>query len=170
MDVPSVFLHTPMDPKDPKFHKVLQVKLAEIMVKVDTNLCRKFSSTDIKGSMILCLEMQKSPYGILKSMLLFYLNMVGYLEISGFKLNPYDPCMMNKIVGGEQMTVVFQVGDLKVLHKSKKSVTKVIDYLGGIYPVLKAVFGGMNNYLGMRLDYLTQGQVGVSRTPYMKKY
>ena len=52
MDVPSYFLHTPVEPKDPMVHMALQGKLAEIMVKVDPKIYRKFVSTDSKGRMI----------------------------------------------------------------------------------------------------------------------
>ena len=68
------------------------------------------------------------------------------------------------------MTVVFHVNDLKVPHKSNKAITKVIEYLDGIYPELNAVRGDVYDYLGMRLDYLTKGQVEVSMTTYMKNY
>ena len=54
------------------------------------------------------------------------MNMVGYLTRTGFKLIPYDPCVMNRIVYGENITVVLHVDDLKVTHKSDKAVTKVI--------------------------------------------
>ena len=126
MDISSDFLHTPMDPKYPKAHMALRGKLAELMLKVDTKLYMKFVSTDSKGLKILYVEMQKALYGMLKYMLLFYLNIVGDLTRAGLKFNLYDPCLMNKIVGGEQMTVVFHVDYLKVSHKSDKDITKVI--------------------------------------------
>ena len=54
------------------------------------------------------------------------------LTIAGFKINRYDPCVMNKNLGGGQIMVVFHVDDLKVSHKSGKAITKLIEYLGGI--------------------------------------
>ena len=59
------------------------------------------------------------------------------------------------------MTVVFHVDDLKVSHKIDKTITKVMEYLGGIFPGLKAVRGYLHGYLGMRFDYSTKGQVEV---------
>ena len=61
------------------------------MVKFDPNIYRKTFSTDSKGRMIFYVEIQKSLYGILKSMLMFYMNLVGYLTREGFKLNTHDP-------------------------------------------------------------------------------
>ena len=75
---------------------------------------------------------------------------------------------MNKIVGGEQMTVVLHADDLKVSHKINKAIKKVLEYLNGIYPELMAVRGDLQYYLGIRLDYSTKGQIELSMKPYMK--
>ena len=91
--------------------------------------------------MVLYTEMHKDLYGLLKYVLLFYLNLVGDMTKAGFKTNLYDTCLMNKIYEGDHMTVVFHVDDMKVSHKSDKAITKVIEYLNGIYPGLKAVCG-----------------------------
>ena len=77
------------------------------MVKVDPKIYRKFVSTDSKEHTIFYVEMQKSLYRIPKPALLFYLNLVGDLTRAGLKINPHDPCVMNKIVGKEQITVMF---------------------------------------------------------------
>ena len=90
---------------------------------------------------------------MLKSALLLYLKLVGDLAIAGFKINLYDRCVTKKILGGEQMIVVFHVDDMKVSHKSDKAITKVIEYLNGIYPGLKELRGNVHDYLGMRLEY-----------------
>ena len=52
VDVSSGFLYNPMDPKYPKVHMILRVKLAELMVKVDPKLYRKIFITYSKRRMI----------------------------------------------------------------------------------------------------------------------
>ncbi len=47
----------------------------------------------------------------------------GELEEMGFEVNPYDPCVINKMVNGIQMTVMWYVDDLKVSHKDPIEVT-----------------------------------------------
>ena len=94
MDLPSDFMHTPMDHKYPEVHMALKGKLAELILKVYYKLYRKIFSTDRKGRMILYVEMQKDLYVILKPALMFYIKLVGNQTRSGFKLNPYDPCAM----------------------------------------------------------------------------
>ena len=51
-----------------------------------------------KGTPILYVRLKKALYGILRSSLLFYRKIRGELEAYGFKINPYDPCVGNKMV------------------------------------------------------------------------
>ena len=46
-----------------------------------------------------------------------------------FELNPYDPWVANKIIGGKQMAVFWNVGDLKVSHVYPKEVTNLMKLL-----------------------------------------
>jgi hypothetical protein len=60
--------------------------------------------------------MQKALYGLLRSTLLFHRKLEAILKGDGFKLNPYDPCVINKDINGKQMTSCWHDDDLKVLH------------------------------------------------------
>jgi hypothetical protein len=53
----------------------------------------------------------------------FYKKLVDDLESDGFMLNPYDPCVANKVVDRKQMTVCWHVDDLKVSHCDPAQVT-----------------------------------------------
>ena len=57
--------------------------------------------------------------------LLFYLKFFKNLNSTGFELNPYDPCVANKIVEGAQLTIVSHVDDLKVSHVDAGVVTRM---------------------------------------------
>ena len=59
----------------------------------------------------------------MKPALLLYSKLGQYLEADGFKFNPYDSCVTNKIIAGEPLTIVFHVDDVKSSHKD----TKVLD-------------------------------------------
>jgi hypothetical protein len=43
--------------------------------------------------------------GMMKSALLFYRKLVADLTSFGYEINPYDPCVANKIINGKQMTI-----------------------------------------------------------------
>ena len=44
-------------------------------------------------------------YGMLHSSLLFYKKFVKDLKSYRFELNPYDPCVANKMVNDEQLAI-----------------------------------------------------------------
>ena len=43
----------------------------------------------------------------------------------GFKLNPYDLCVANKMVNGRQLTVGWYVDDVKMSHKEDEVLDKL---------------------------------------------
>ena len=45
-------------------------------------------------------------YGMMKSALLFYRKLVSELQVMGFEINPYNPCVANKTIYGTQMTTL----------------------------------------------------------------
>ena len=49
---------------------------------------------------------------------------VSLLSI-GFTLNPCNLCVANKIIDGKQCTIVWHVGDSKILYKSKSVVQSI---------------------------------------------
>ena len=89
---------------DDEVHVVFRGTLVEMMVMADTALYQPFVSYET-GKPVLYVRPQKAIYGCLKSALLFYENLVGDLEAYGFKVNPYNPCVSNKMIGGKQLTV-----------------------------------------------------------------
>ena len=56
---------------------------------------------DRKGTPILYVRLKKALYVLLRSSLLFYRKLCGELEAYGFKINPYDPFVGNKMVTTE---------------------------------------------------------------------
>ena len=46
-----------------------------------------------------------------------------------FELNPYEPCVANKTIGGKQMTVCCHVDDMKVSHVDPKKVANFMEWL-----------------------------------------
>jgi hypothetical protein len=139
------------------------------MVKAAPNIYRKYITIDANNQPILYVKLQKALYGCIRSALLFYEKLVGDLTSQGFELNPYDPCVVNKIIKGSQCTITWHVDDIKMSHKDPKEVTKVIDWPKGIYGDNMHVSRGLvRDYLGMTLDYTTKGEVKVTMVDYLK--
>ena len=83
------------------------------MERVNPKLYSKYTTLNKQGKKILYVRLQKAVCGTLKAALLFYQKLVKQLQRAGFKLNPYGPCVCNKLLGGKQMTIVWHMDDLK---------------------------------------------------------
>jgi hypothetical protein len=102
--------------------------------------------------------------------LLYYRKFVNNLTDIDFTINPYDPCVTNKIIEGEQMTIFFHVDDFKLGHRKKKVMDRMIDYLPQEYEsifedrsgAMTVSRGKIHKYLGMTLDYSVQGKVKIA--------
>ena len=68
-------------------------------------------------------------YGIMKAALLYYRRFIADIKSIGFKLNPYDPCIANKIVDSKQLMLVWHIDDIKISHVDPNTVTRLIKWL-----------------------------------------
>ena len=131
------------------------------MVATAPEIYKKYVSINCKGELVLYVEDLNALYSIMKAELLFYLIIVKNLKSIGFELNPYDPCVANKIVDGAQLTVVWHVDDLKVSHVDAGVVTQMSVWLQKSYErlfddgsgAMKLKRGKIHEYLGMQLDF-----------------
>jgi hypothetical protein len=115
-------------------------------------------------------RLTKALYGTLQAALLFWKNLVGYLEEEGFTFNPYDECVANKVIDGKQLTVLWHVDDLKGSHVSGSVLDRFIKGLNDRYgQAASLVFtrGKVHDYLGMTLDYSEEGKVKVRMENYV---
>jgi hypothetical protein len=141
--------------------------LAELMVKTDPKICRKYVTIE-KGRQVLYLRLQKALYGMMKSALLFYKKLIKELKEMGFEINPYDPCVANKLVSGKQMTVRWHVDDLMISHIDKSEILKFARYIKDIYrDNLAENVGKVHDYLGMTFDYAFEGEVLINMCKYL---
>ena len=91
----------------------------------------------------------------------------------GYKINPYDPCIANKMINGKQHTVVWHVDDLKISHVDPKVNDKFVKWVDELYGNneighVKANRGKKHDYLGMILDYETDGEVKIDMRYYVE--
>ncbi len=47
------------------------------------------------------------------------------MQNRGFEINPYDPCIANKMVNGSQMTIRWHVDDLMMSHLKQEEIMQV---------------------------------------------
>jgi hypothetical protein len=137
----------------------------DILVQIAPNIYKSFITTDKKGMKQLLVQCQNALYGTMVASLLYYHKFTKSLTSVRFAINPYDPCMANKIVDGTQMTICFHVDDCKLSHHSSRANDNMIDWLHQEY---ESIFedgsremtvsrGRVHKYLGMTLDYTVCG-------------
>lgn len=130
IDFPNAYLNAKNDRK-----VVMRVKglVAKMLVAVEPMLYRKYIVYNNKGCPELYVIVQKALYGMMRSALLFYRHLVKHLKQMGFKLNPYDPCVANRMVNGSQQMVVWHVNDMKISHVDEFQNTLLIAKLSKIF-------------------------------------
>jgi hypothetical protein len=177
VDVPNAFVTTRITDVNDQAVMRLRGKLAELLVKVAPKIYTKYIIINAKGQKVLYVKLLNALYGIMKAALLYYLKFVENLESIGFTLNPYDPCVANKIVHGKQLTLVWHVDDVKISHVSPKVVTRMINWINKTYVrifedgsgSMKVSRGKKHDYLGMSLDFTERGSVRISMKPYVEE-
>ena len=93
------------------------------------------------------------------------------LEEQGFKFNPYDPCVANRMIKGSQHTILFHVDDLKCSHKKKTvndEFAKWLEETYGQHGKMKIHCGKVHDYLGMKLDYSEKKKIKIYMRDYVK--
>jgi hypothetical protein len=164
-DIPGAFLHAE---SDEEVIMMLKGRLAELMVMVDPSLYRKYITVNSRNEPVLYVKMHAALYGMLRSALLFYRKLVADLETEGFEINPYDPCVANRMVNGKQQTVIWHVDDLKVSHDDSEVLTDFGKWIKDKYGDCKEHRGKVHDYLGMELDYSEPGRVKITMISYLQ--
>ena len=107
-----------------------------------------------RGKKIKCLYVKVlcALYGCLESAFMWYELYSNTLKKLGFKINPYDRCVANKMINGSQCTIVFYVDDNKISHIDKEVVSSVINDISKHFGELTVSRGTKHDFLGMNIE------------------
>jgi hypothetical protein len=144
-------------------------------VDIAPDAYKPYATTDKKGVRQLIVQCQNALYGTMVASLLYYRKFTKTLLDDGYEINPYDPCVANKMIEGKQMTILFHVDDCKLSHRKRKVMDRTIEWLRQEYEsIFEDGSGAMTvhrgkvlKYLGMTLDYSVKGQVKISMIDYI---
>jgi hypothetical protein len=177
VDIPNAFVQTVVeDEKDRAFIQICG-PLVDILVTIAPDVYEEYVTIGKKAEKQLLVQCLNALYGTMVASLLYYKKFVKSLRSKRFKLNPYDPCVANKQVDGEQLTVCFHVDDCKISHLSPKVVSDTIDWLRSEYEnvfedgsgLMKVHRGKTHKYLGMLLDFSHVNQCRITMIDYVDK-
>jgi Reverse transcriptase (RNA-dependent DNA polymerase). len=124
---------------------------------------------DKRGRAVLYMRLKKALYGCLRSALLRYELYSSTLKDMGFKLNPYDQCVANKVINGSTCMICCYVDDNKISHKDPAIVTQVIETIKGKLGKMKVLRGKKHEFLGMKISLRGDGTVSIDMKDYVKK-
>lgn len=163
-DIGGAFLQANIDGE----HVLLVMTGTIIDVLCNVNLSYKNYITTINGERSLYVKLTKGIYGIMKGAILWYKIFTTCLLENGFELNPYDPCVANKMVNNKQCTICWHVDDTKISHKDPKVVDEVLEMLQEHFGELAIVRGNKHLFVGMNFE-IKNKQLHIAMPEYIKE-
>ena len=167
VDIPGAFMQ---GDQDETVHMRLEGTLAELLTKCDPKLYRQYVVTK-NNKPVLYVELVKALYVTLCAALIFWRKLTSKLVEWGFTINPYDWCVANKKINGQQCTLVWHVDDKKISHADPKVVNDIINKLEqefGKEAPLTTRRGKIHDYLGMTLNFSLRGNVQIRMEEYIR--
>ena len=140
---------------------------ADIMCKVDSSY-KEFTIQE-KGKPTLYLQLSKALYGCMQSALLWYRTFMECLEKLGFIINPYDPCVTNKIIKGKQCTICWYVDDTKISHEDSTVVDWVISKIEQKFGKMTVNRGSKHTFVGVDIEFMEDRTVKLSMDDYVRE-
>ena len=173
VDIPNAFIQTDVgnDKDGDRIIMKMRGPIVDMLVKLDYELYHDKVMMEGKDK-VLYVHVKKAVYGMIDSSILSYTQLRRDLEEYGFEINPYDPCVVNKMVNGKQMTITWHVDDLKASHVDQRVLDEFTSWLDDKYgskenPVTVHT-GNKHRYLGMTIDYSVEGKVRIDMTDYVE--
>jgi Reverse transcriptase (RNA-dependent DNA polymerase) len=174
VDIPNAFVHTEIESKDETMIMKIKGPWATILVSSEPEVYESYV-IEVDNEKVIYAEVKKAIYGMLQASLMFYKKLRRDLEEIGYRVNPYDPCVANRIVkNGKRHTITWHVDDLKSSHEDAKGNDEFHKWLDMKYEddkhgKVQATKGKIHNYLEMTLDYSTHKKLKLSIQDYIEK-
>ena len=120
IDIPNTFIQ--MHAKNKSDMEIIKLRevLMDILCRISPNY-NPYVTRYKKGINQLMVPCKNSLYATMVAILLFNRKFTNNMTDIEFEINPYDPCVLNKVIGGLQMTICFHVDDCKSIHRKRKT-------------------------------------------------
>ena len=123
INIPSAFVQTIIKNKEPHVIVCIRGLSVDILVSIAPDVYFPYMSTNKSGQKVMLVQCLNAVYGTMMAALLYYKKFVKSLTKQGYKINPYDGCMTNKVVKGKQVTICFHIDDCKISHDPLQLLT-----------------------------------------------
>ena len=157
-DIGGAFLNADIKPTGILVHVRLDSLMTSILVRIDPSF-KEFVAED--GSSVV--QLDKAMYGTVEAASLWHKDLTDMLIKDGFKRNPYDFCVFNKVgPSGKQITVVCHVDDLLITSESISDMDDFERALRNKYKEVTSKRGAVINFIGMTFDFTRTGSVRIT--------
>ena len=167
IDIPGAFMQANIDEE---VHVKFDDELIDLLCQVDPSLSQYVGME--RGKRVLYTKLNKALYGTVQASRLFWKKLSTFLiDQNGFERNPYDFCVVNKMINGKQFTVVWYVDDLKLSHVDPSVVDDMIETIKQEFGKKLEVTvrrGQIHDYLGIQFDFSEEGQIVMTMNDYNK--
>ena len=100
-----------------------------MLLQIDHEMYKDYVMIE-RGEQVMYIELLKALYSTLQATRLFWQKLSKQLnDMWGFAPNKYDDCVVNRMINGHQMTVVWHVDNLKVSHVDTGEVEKFVQQM-----------------------------------------
>ena len=141
----------------------------EVNIMCNVDIVHKDYITFEGNSKVLYMQLNKALYRYIKSAIIWYDTFCGTLKNLGFKLNPYDPCVANKMVNGKQLTIAWYVDDNKISYVDLKIVDWLIIEIEKRHNKMTIYRGKKHTFIGMDIEFLDNGRLKILMKDYISE-
>ncbi len=129
INIPNAFDQTVIEDEEHRVIVHIRGPFVDILVSIAPDVYGLYMSTNKAGQKVLLVQCLNAVYGTMVAALLYYKKFVWSLTKQGYKINPYNGCVANKVVKGMQVTICFHIDDYKISHKSSAVIDNTIAWL-----------------------------------------
>ena len=102
----------------------------------------------------------RAIYGCIEAALQWYILFSGTLEKMGYKLNPYDKCITNRMdKNGRQCTIAWRVDDCIATHVEQSELDDLGMQMIKHFGDMEMHRGDSHDFLGMKLNILRDEKI-----------
>ena len=159
-DIPGAFLHADMKTDGEEVYLTIEPVLSDMLIKKYPDMFKEYLNKD-NGN--LTVKLLRAVYGTIEAAKLWLDDLTATLNKHGYTANPYDPCIFNMVdEEGNQCTICVYVDDLLITCKRQETIDAIVGHLNTRYGGVKTSTGKRLHYLGMILDFTTEGYVKIT--------
>ena len=114
------------------------------------------------------MKVVRAIYGYIQSALMCYDLYTNKLKDMGFEINPYDKCIANKMINGNQCKIGWYVDNNKISDKEAKVVDDMLTIFKENSGGLTITRGNSHDFLGMNLAITKEKRVEIAMRKQIK--